>query len=86
MNYFGKGFLEASVGPVIRKLIAQGVVIEVDPVRSGKGVKDHEKHVDLLCESNFVVGINPILKERTPVNWCSEFWSNIYSVREVCPQ
>ena len=50
MNYFGKAFLEASVGPVIRRLLQKEVVIEVDPIRSGKGIKDQEKHVDLLGE------------------------------------
>ena len=50
MNYFGRGFLEASVGSTIRKLITDKVVIEVDPVRSGKGIRDHERHVDLLGE------------------------------------
>ena len=50
MNYFGRSFLEASVGPVMRRLLQDKVIIEVDPVRSGKGVKDQEKHVDLLGE------------------------------------
>lgn len=53
MNYFGKCFLEASVGPVVRRLLQDKVVIEVDPVRSGKGVKDQEKHVDLLGKDIF---------------------------------
>ena len=48
MNWFGKSFLEASVGPVVRRLISERIVIEVDPVRSGRGQKDQEKNVDLL--------------------------------------
>ena len=48
MNWFGNSFLEASVGTSVRQLIADKVVIEVDPIRSGKGVKDQEKNFDLL--------------------------------------
>ncbi|EJD03956.1 GTPase activating protein [Fomitiporia mediterranea MF3/22] len=48
MNWYGKPFLEASVGPVVRRLVSEKVVIEVDPVRSGRGPKDQEKNVDLL--------------------------------------
>lgn len=48
MNWFGKSFLEASVGPVIRQLVSKEVMIEVDPVRSGRGQKDQERNVDLL--------------------------------------
>ncbi|KAK7064231.1 GTPase activating protein [Favolaschia claudopus] len=48
MNWYGKAFLEASIGSVLRKLCAEKVGIEVDPVRSGKGTKDVEKNLDLL--------------------------------------
>lgn len=48
MGWYGKPFLEASVGPVLRRLCAEKVAIEVDPVRSGKGSKDVERNVDQL--------------------------------------
>ncbi|KAJ6604651.1 GTPase activating protein [Mycena vulgaris] len=48
MNWYGKAFLEASIGSVLRKLCAEKIAIEVDPVRSGKGTKDVERNVDLL--------------------------------------
>ncbi|KAF8642289.1 hypothetical protein AX16_009559 [Volvariella volvacea WC 439] len=48
MVWYGKAFLEASIGAVLRKLYAEKVGIEVDPVRSGKGVKDIERNVDQL--------------------------------------
>lgn len=48
MNWFGKPFLEQSVGPIVRRLISEKVVIEVDPIRSGRGLKDQEKNVELL--------------------------------------
>jgi hypothetical protein len=47
MAYYGKAFLEASIGSVIRRLCNDKVAIEVDPVRS-KNVKEVEKSVDLL--------------------------------------
>ncbi|KAJ7103532.1 GTPase activating protein [Mycena belliarum] len=48
MNWYGRAFLEASIGCVLRKLCAEKIGIEVDPVRSGKGTKDVEKNLDLL--------------------------------------
>lgn len=48
MAWYGKAFLEASVGVVLRRLCAEKVAIEVDPMRSGKSPKDVERNVDLL--------------------------------------
>ncbi|KAG6851059.1 hypothetical protein H0H93_002951 [Arthromyces matolae] len=48
MNWYGKAFLEASVGGVIRKLCKEKVAIEVDPARRGKGSKDIERNFELL--------------------------------------
>ncbi|OCH96153.1 Rho GTPase activation protein [Obba rivulosa] len=53
MAWYGTSFLEASIGETIRRLCADRVGIEVDPVRSGKSVKGIEKNVELLvywCE------------------------------------
>lgn len=36
MAWYGKAFLEASIGSVLRKLCAEKVAIEVDPGRIGK--------------------------------------------------
>ncbi|KAJ7071030.1 GTPase activating protein [Mycena amicta] len=48
MSWYGKAFLEASIGQVLRRLCAEKVAIEVDPVRSGKGTKDVERNLELL--------------------------------------
>jgi hypothetical protein len=48
MLWYGKTFLEASVGSVLRRLCAEKVAIEVDPVRSGKSAKEMEKGVEQL--------------------------------------
>lgn len=48
MSWYGMPFLEASVGATIRRLCAEKVAIEVDPVRIGKGPKAIEKNVELL--------------------------------------
>ncbi|KDQ63550.1 hypothetical protein JAAARDRAFT_169494 [Jaapia argillacea MUCL 33604] len=49
MACYGKAFLEASVGSVIRRLFAEKVAIEVDPVRcAGKSPKEIERNVDQL--------------------------------------
>lgn len=47
MNWYGKSFLEASVGQVVRRLIAEKVAIETDSTRN-KGAKDQEKNIELL--------------------------------------
>lgn len=48
MGWYGKAFLEASIGGVIRRIYAEKVAIEVDPVRSGRTAKDIEKNVETL--------------------------------------
>lgn len=48
MGWYGKAFLEASIGSVLRKLCAEKVAIEVDPIKSAKGARDIEKNVDQL--------------------------------------
>ncbi|KAJ6610911.1 GTPase activating protein [Mycena sp. CBHHK59/15] len=48
MNWYGKAFLEASIGSVLRRLCAEKVGIEVDPIRSGKGNKDVERNLEQL--------------------------------------
>lgn len=42
----GSGFLEASIGSVIRRLCSEKVAIEIDPARSHK--KNLDKHTDQL--------------------------------------
>ncbi|KAL0581609.1 hypothetical protein V5O48_000425 [Marasmius crinis-equi] len=48
MAWYGSEFLEASIGNVLRRLIAEKVAIEVDPMRNAKGPKDIDRNVDLL--------------------------------------
>ncbi|KAI9512585.1 Rho GTPase activation protein, partial [Russula earlei] len=48
IGWYGKSFLEASVGVTIRRICLDGVSIEVDPLRNAKGPKDVERNVDLL--------------------------------------
>ncbi|KAK1233585.1 hypothetical protein PQX77_003271 [Marasmius sp. AFHP31] len=48
MNWYGMEFLEASIGSVLRRLIAEKVSIEVDPMRNQKGQKDIDRNVELL--------------------------------------
>ncbi|CAK5264411.1 unnamed protein product [Mycena citricolor] len=72
MSWYGKAFLEASIGRVLRRLCADKVKIEVDFQRGTKGGKEKssrevERNVDSL------------------VYWCREFWNQIYAVRMECP-
>lgn len=48
MGVYGKAFLEASVGTVLRRIFQEKVTIEIDPNRLNKGPKELDKNVDLL--------------------------------------
>ena len=76
MSWYGKAFLDRSIGSVVRRMVAERVSIEVDPVRLGltatggknASVKDLEANV------------------RSLVYWCQEFWNQIWQVRGECPK
>ncbi|PFH54476.1 hypothetical protein AMATHDRAFT_54 [Amanita thiersii Skay4041] len=71
MVWYGKAFLEASVGNIIRKICDDGVEIHLE--RTGKGGKDMEKNVDMK-------------QLRHLLDLCKEIWGQIYSVRAECPE
>ena len=49
MTWYGRSFLEASIGTVLRKLIASNIAIEVDPMRlTGKTAKEVERNNEIL--------------------------------------
>ena len=48
MTWFGKPFLEASIGNVLRRLFTEKIAIEVDPVQSGKSTRVVERNVERL--------------------------------------
>lgn len=48
MAWYGKTFLDASIGAPLRRLCTEKIAIEVDPVRSGRGPKEIERNVELL--------------------------------------
>ncbi|KDQ30794.1 hypothetical protein PLEOSDRAFT_49472 [Pleurotus ostreatus PC15] len=65
MSWYGKAFLEASIGDVLRRLCDEKVAIEVDPVRSGKSTRDMDKNRELLiqwCE-RFWIQIHSVRNE-----------------------
>lgn len=47
MNWYGKKFLEASVGPIIRRFCGEKLVIDMDSTRVGK--KELDKNAELLA-------------------------------------
>ncbi|KAF9229284.1 Rho GTPase activation protein [Gyrodon lividus] len=50
MAFYGRVFLEASIGKIIRQLCFEKIAIEIDPNRSGKSAKDVEREVEQLVE------------------------------------
>ena len=50
MGWYGRTFLESSIGRVVRHLCSEKVAIEVDPMRCSKGPKDLERNVDSLVQ------------------------------------
>ncbi|KAF8140258.1 Rho GTPase activation protein [Boletus edulis] len=50
MAFYGREFLEASIGRIIRQICFEKITIEVDPNRSSKSPKDVERGVEQLVE------------------------------------
>ncbi|KIJ68451.1 hypothetical protein HYDPIDRAFT_46759, partial [Hydnomerulius pinastri MD-312] len=50
MAFYGRAFLEASIGKIIRQLCSEKIAIEVDPNRGGKSPKDVERGIEQLVE------------------------------------
>ena len=50
MAWYGKPFLESSVGSVIRRICVERVTIEVDPSRTPRPDRDVEKNVEVLIQ------------------------------------
>lgn len=50
MTWYGKPFLESSVGSVIRRVCIEGVSIEVDPSKSPRPDWEVESNVDTLVQ------------------------------------
>ena len=48
MAWYGKPFLESSVGSVIRRICLERVSIEVDPSKTSKPIQDLDKNVETL--------------------------------------
>ena len=48
MSFFGRPWLEASVGPSIHELVVDRVELETDPARNQKGAKDVENSIRQL--------------------------------------
>lgn len=48
MRYYGRQFLEASIGPVLRRIYSSKLSIETDPRFNTKGAKDIEKNNEQL--------------------------------------
>ena len=70
MIWYGKAFLEASIGSIIRRLYEERVAIELDMDQCNQGV---EKTADLK-------------QLKLLVDWCKEIWARIYSTRGECPE
>ena len=50
MLQYGSTWLEASIGESIKKICTDGVVIETDPEKNAKGIKDVEQNVKVLVD------------------------------------
>jgi len=50
MAWYGKPFLESSIGSVIRRICIERVSIEVDPSKTSKPTRDLDKNVDTLVD------------------------------------
>ncbi|GAA6054276.1 hypothetical protein JCM3770_005155 [Rhodotorula araucariae] len=69
LRLVGAEYLDASVGETIRRICAEKVEIEIDPIKLKPGTRDKElqANVTLLHE------------------WTLTLWNSIYAAREKCP-
>jgi hypothetical protein len=81
LMYYGRQWLELSLGSIIRRLIDEKVTLDIDPGRfastgrSGAGAGGGGFNTREL-EMNV----------RALAQWCETFWESIYSKRADCPK
>lgn len=98
MAWYGRGFLDATVGPIVRRMIAENVEIEVDPSKlpaSSRRPSTKDSHRPSTRDSHRPGTRESALGDdkeslqeqgiRLLEHWCNEFWSHIYLVRMECP-
>ena len=78
MRFYGRSFLDASVGPVIRRLCNERVEIRLDP--SSHALSQREQDRPRSSGRDGAADAT-----RTLAYWCNEFWCQIYNVRTECP-
>lgn len=78
MRFYGRSFLDASVGPVIRRLCNERVEIRLDP--SSHTLSQREQDRPRSSGRDGAADATKML-----AYWCNEFWCQIYNVRTECP-
>jgi GTPase-activator protein for Ras-like GTPase len=78
MRFYGRSFLDASIGPIIRRLCNERVEIELDPV-------SHARDQERSRTSARSDRDGTVEATRTLMYWCNEVWSQIYNARTECP-
>jgi hypothetical protein len=75
MRFYGRSFLDASIGPVIRRMCNERVEIRLDPSTSQREQeRPRSSGRDGAADAT-----------RALAYWCNEFWCQIYNVRTECP-
>lgn len=69
LRLIGAEYLDASIGEPIRRICAEKVEIEIDPMKLKPGTKDKELQANVHA-----------LHE-----WTLTLWNSIYDAREKCP-
>ena len=81
MWFYGRSFLDASVGPVLRCLCNERVEIELDPVSCAMSKRDQEySRTSARSGRDAAVDATRMLGY-----WFNGIWSQIYNVRTECP-
>ena len=78
LRFYGRSFLDASVGPVIRRLCNERVEIRLDPSSHAISQLDQERPRSSGRDG-------AVDAAKTLGYWCNEFWNQIYYVRTECP-
>ena len=74
MRFYGRSFLDASVGPVTRRMCNERVESRLNPSYQRDQERPRSSGRDGAVDATKTLGY-----------WCNEFWGQIYNARTECP-
>lgn len=82
MRWYGRGWLNESLGQVVRRLVAEKVQVETDPTKMEK--KSGRDGLALSDGSGLAKDLDANV--RALVYWCEQIWTSVVNARGQCPK